>query len=147
MSTYYVNPAYTGTRYAADAYDYGRRQSAQYPASGYVMTPVSGYVPRASLVMAGVGAIVGGSAAAAKNIRRVKNGEATRREAVQDTAKEAAGAAIATGVATGIMGYIGTNNTFLSVLGTIAVATGTKYLWDGALSVAGGCADTAAGGQ
>ncbi|GBC63516.1 hypothetical protein DENIS_4510 [Desulfonema ishimotonii] len=112
-------------------YNYNIRQSGTlYPARTYYSTaPTTSYVPRASLMMAGVGAIVGGTAAAAKNIRRVREQQIDRREAVKDTAKEAAGAAVATGTATAVMGYVRAGS-LVSLLGTIVVATGTKYLWD-----------------
>ena len=57
-------------------------------------------VPHAGLAMGGMGAVVGGTAAAAKNIRRVKNEEINREEAVRDTLKETAGAGLATAAAT-----------------------------------------------
>lgn len=93
------------------------------------------YVPRATLAMGGVGAIIGGTAAAAKNIRRVKDAEISREEAVKNTLKEAAGTGLATAGATAVVGAVGATG-FLSLLGVVTVATGAKYLWDAATSPA-----------
>lgn len=92
---------------------------------------VTRFVPSATLAMGGVGAIVGGTAAAAKNIRRVKNEEINRQEAVKDTVKEAAGTGLATAVATAVVHAVGATG-LLSLVGILAVATGSKYLWDAA---------------
>ncbi len=119
--TGYVNPAYAGQGYV---YPYGYS--------------IMGYPSRAALMMAGLGALIGGTASAAKNIRGVREAQIDPRQAVQDTARETAGAAVATGVATLVMGYANPRGTTLNLLGTIAVATGTKYLWDGL--TAGMCA-------
>jgi len=121
--TGYVNPSYAGQGYV-------------YP-SGYAV----GYPSRAALMMAGLGALIGGTAAAAKNIRGVREAGIDPRQAVRDTARETAGAAVATGVATLVMGYANPRGATLNLLGTIAMATGTKYIWDGA--TAGMCASAA----
>ncbi|MBC2712737.1 MAG: magnetosome protein MamC [Desulfosarcina sp.] len=76
-----------------------------------------------------MGAIIGGTAAAAKNIRRVKDAEINREEAVRNTIKEAAGAGLATAAATAVVGAVGATG-LLSLVGILAMATGTKYLWD-----------------
>lgn len=105
---------------------YGR-----YPAARASGTYVTQWLPRASLAMGGVGMIVGGTAAAAKNIRRVESAEINREEAVRDTFKEAAGAGLSTATATAVIGAVGATG-FLSLFGAAAVATGAKYLWDAA---------------
>jgi len=103
------------------------KHPAIYPST----TRVARFVPSAALAMGGAGAIIGGTAAAAKNIRRVKNEEIKREEAVKDTMKEAAGAGLATAAATAVVGAVGATG-LLSLAGILAVATGTKYLWDAA---------------
>jgi hypothetical protein len=102
-----------------------------YPMAQSATTRVTRFVPQASLAMGGVGAIVGGTAAAAKNIRRLRDAEINREEAVKDTFKEAAGAGLATATATAVVGAVGATG-LLSLVGLLAVATGTKYLWDAA---------------
>lgn len=75
------------------------------------------------------GAIVGGTGAAAKGIRQVKEGEATKEEVAMDVAREAGSVAVAAGTATAVVGVLGFGP-FLSTLGIAAVATGTKYAMD-----------------
>jgi hypothetical protein len=104
---------------------------SNHPAVHTATTKVTRFVPQASLAMGGLGAIIGGTAAAAKNIRRVKNSEIKREDAVRDTIKEAAGAGLATAAATAVVGAVGATG-LLSLVGILAVATGTKYLWDSA---------------
>lgn len=79
------------------------------------------------------GAIVGGTAAAAKGIRKVKAGEAEREEVVIDVAREAGSTAVAAGAATAFAGALGLGP-ILSTLGIVAVATGTKYAMDSLLT-------------
>ena len=88
------------------------------------------YFPNAAFTMGGVGAIVGGTSAAAKNIRQAKAGEISQQEAVGSIIKEAAGAGVATAAATAVVGGLGVNRGLLSLLGIMTVATGTKYFWD-----------------
>jgi len=116
---------------------------SHHPMAQSAMTLANRSVPRSSLAMGGVGAIIGGTAAAAKNIRRVKDGEIHREEAVRDTIKEAAGAGLATAAATALVGVFGATG-LLSLVGIIAVATGTKYVWDAATAPAAAKPDTAA---
>jgi hypothetical protein len=108
---------------------------SHHPMAHSAMTNATRSVPRSSLAMGGVGAIIGGTAAAAKNIRRVKDGEIHREEAVRDTIKEAAGAGLATAAATALVGVFGATG-LLSLVGIVAVATGTKYVWDAATASA-----------
>jgi len=108
-----------------------------YPSAAYSHQLQPGhYLSRASLVMAGVGAVVGGASAAAKNIRRVKAREIDRREAVADTAREMAGAGVATGIASVLMSTLNAGMA-VSLLGTAALAIGAKYVWDGILTPEG----------
>ncbi len=89
---------------------------------------------RRTAAMAGVGAVVGGTGAAAAGIARVRAGETTPIEAARDTAVEAASAAVATGTATAVMDSLGIRNGFFNLLGTVVLATGTKYMIDTAVS-------------
>ncbi|MGD8387082.1 MAG: hypothetical protein PVG49_08065 [Desulfobacteraceae bacterium] len=102
---------------------------SNHPAMQPATTKVTRFVPQATLAMGGLGAIIGGSAAAARNIRRVKDEEINREEAVRNTIKEAAGAGLATAAATAVVGAVGATG-LLSLLGILSLATGTKYFWD-----------------
>ncbi len=75
------------------------------------------------------GAIVGGTAAAAKGIRQVKDGSATKEEVAVNVAREAGTTAVAAGAAAAVVGALGFGP-ILSTLGIAAVATGTKYAMD-----------------
>jgi hypothetical protein len=104
---------------------------SKHPAAYAATTRVTRFVPQASLAMGGLGAVIGGTAAAARNIRRVKDEGISREEAVKDTGREAAGAGLATAAATAVVGAVGATG-LLSLVGVLAVATGAKYLWDSA---------------
>jgi hypothetical protein len=104
-----------------------------YPAVNTTPQNVSRPGSHAVLAMGGLGAIGGGTAAAARNIRRVRQGTINREEAVRDTLKESAGAGIASAAATFVVGSVGAAG-FLGLLGVITVATGTRYLWDSAMT-------------
>jgi len=104
-----------------------------HPSKHIATTKVTRFVPGASLAMGAVGAVIGGTAAGAKNIRRVNAQEITREEAVRDTFKEAAGTGLAVSAATAVVGAVGATG-LLSLVGIAAVATGAKYLWDSAIS-------------
>ena len=103
---------------------------SRYPAARAVTTRTTDIVPRAAAKMAGVGAIIGGTAAA-KNMRRVGNSEISKEEAVMDTIKGSARAGLATAAATAAVTAAGATG-FFSLLGIVVVATGAKYLWDSA---------------
>ncbi len=90
---------------------------------------------RPTLAMGAVGAVVGGTAAAARNISRVNKDEITRGEAVTDTLKEAGTTGVATATATAVVSSIGLTGT-LSLVGLVAVAVGAKYAADKVLSSA-----------
>lgn len=105
-----------------------------YPSPAYSHQIQPGqYLSRATIVMTGLGAVVGGASAAARNIRRVKTNEIDRREAVADTAREMAGAGVATGLASVVMSTLNAGMA-VSLLGTTALAIGAKYVWDGILT-------------
>jgi hypothetical protein len=95
------------------------------------ITRVSSLAPRASLAGAGIGLVVGSTGAIAKNIRRVKEGEITRQEAVSNTVSVGLGAGLATGAATAVVGAVGLTG-LAGLLGVLTVATGVQYLWQGA---------------
>ncbi len=102
--------------------------------AGVYNTGLGASVPlRATLAMGAVGAIVGGSAAAAQNIARVKHKEVTREQAVKNSLKEAGTTGLATAVATAAVGAVGLTGA-LSLVGMVAVAIGAKYVVDRALS-------------
>lgn len=103
--------------------------TSNHPAVHNAIRTVPRSVPQVALAMGGVGAVIGGSAAAAKNIREVREGRISRDAAVRNTIRETAGAGLSTATATAVVGAVGATG-FLSLLGIVAVATGTKYLWD-----------------
>ncbi len=84
---------------------------------------------------AAFGAIVGGTAAAAKGIRQVKAGEKTKEEVAENVAREAGATAVAVGTSAMVVGALGFGP-FLATLGTVMVATGTKYAMDSVLKPA-----------
>ncbi len=115
---------------------------SHHPAPHNATLRVPRQIPQTSLVMGGVGAIIGGAAAAARNIRRMKEEHITRQEAVRDTLKEAAGVGLASTVATAVVGAVGASGVW-AVFGAAAAAAGTKYLWDAASTPARTVAATA----
>ncbi|MEO5367137.1 MAG: magnetosome protein MamC [Magnetococcus sp. WYHC-3] len=87
------------------------------------------YLAQSTAGVGVLGAIVGGAAAAAKNVRLYQAGQVSSREAAIDTGKEAAGAGLATAFSAFAAGVVG---------GGLAVSLGTafaagvvgKYAWD-----------------
>lgn len=75
------------------------------------------------------GAIVGGAAAAARNIKEFQNGDVTSKEAIYDTTKEASGAGVATAVSAVAATAVG-GGLAISIGTAVVVATGAKYVWD-----------------
>ncbi|WP_135075540.1 magnetosome protein MamC [Terasakiella sp. SH-1] len=76
-----------------------------------------------------LGAIVGGSGALAKNLQKHKAGEMDTNEVVVDTAKEAAGAGVATAVSAFTVGVVG-GGLAVSVGTAFVAAVAGKYVWD-----------------
>jgi len=76
-----------------------------------------------------IGAIVGGSAAAAKNYKDNQDGLVSTKDAVIDTSKEAAGAGVATAVSAIAAGAVG-GGLLLSIGTAVIAAAGAKYAWD-----------------
>ncbi len=78
------------------------------------------------------GAVVGGAAAAARNIKDYQLGIVTPKEAAYDTGKEAAGAGAATAVGAVAAGAVG-GSLALSLGTAFLVAAGAKFAWDRAV--------------
>ncbi|SCA56149.1 conserved exported hypothetical protein [Candidatus Terasakiella magnetica] len=76
-----------------------------------------------------LGAIVGGSGALAQNLKKHKDGEMETNEVVVETAKEAAGAGVATAVSAFTVGLVG-GGLVVSVGTAFAAAVAGKYVWD-----------------
>jgi hypothetical protein len=92
----------------------------------YSRLPVAG---AALLGGAVFGAVIGGTSSAVTNVRKVKQGEMEREEAVRAVAKEAAFTGLAAGTATGVVGALGLGGV-LALVGVAAVATGARYALD-----------------
>lgn len=76
-----------------------------------------------------LGAVVGGTVATAKDMKRVKEGEMTKTEAAADIGKEAVGTGLATAAGVAVTGLFGIGG-LLGIVSIVGVASGTKYLWD-----------------
>jgi hypothetical protein len=78
-----------------------------------------------------LGSIVGGSATLAKNIKARKNGESdmSNSEIAVDTAKEAAGAGVATAFSAVVVGAVG-GGLVVSLGTAFGAAVVGKYAWD-----------------
>lgn len=100
-----------------------------YPAG---TVPVRKTMPTSSpLTMGGFGMIVGAAGSAAANIRRLNDGDIDKGQAALNVARDAAGAGVATAVATGIVNVLGLTG-LLSVAGLLTTATATKYIYNSA---------------
>ncbi|WP_320170485.1 hypothetical protein [Maridesulfovibrio sp.] len=75
------------------------------------------------------GAVVGGTAAAAKGIRQIRNNEASKNEVIKNIARETGTTAVAAGTAGAVAGSLKIGPV-LSGLTLVAVATGVKYAMD-----------------
>ncbi|MEG3620032.1 magnetosome protein MamC [Magnetovibrio sp. PR-2] len=75
------------------------------------------------------GAVVGGSAALAKNLRARETNDMSNEEIVVDTAKEAAGAGVATALSAAAVGVVG-GGLVVSLATAFTVAAAGKYAWD-----------------
>jgi len=96
----------------------------------YAIPQRTRFSPGPVVAMGGLAAVVGGSVAAARNMRRVRDGDLNRGEALADTLREAAGTGLAAAAATALVTSIGGPGGFLSLVGVLALGTGAKYLWD-----------------
>ena len=87
-------------------------------------------LPRAAFAIGGVGAVIGATSAAAKNISMIKKDEIGGAEAAKSVLKESAGVGLATAAGTVAVGVVPLRSGFFSILMFAVVATGTKMLWD-----------------
>lgn len=78
------------------------------------------------------GAVVGASLTAAKNIKKVKNGEKTREEVLGEFLKEAGTCGLATAAGALAVRLVGLGSV-VGLIGFIPVTIGAKYLMDKAL--------------
>ncbi len=92
-------------------------------------SPVGGMVAYSALRFGGMGAIVGGAAAAAQVIPQVKNNRMTTGQAAYMVAKEAAGTGVATAAGAVVAGAVGMGG-LVGLLAMFSVATGVKYMWN-----------------
>ena len=87
-------------------------------------------LPRVVFAMGGIGAVMGATSAAAKNISMLKKNEIGKVEAAKSVLKESAGVGLATAAGTVAVGVVPLRSGFFSILIFAVVATGTKMLWD-----------------
>lgn len=80
------------------------------------------------LRMSAVGAIIGGTAAAAANIRRVQRNDISPEEAIRRTLKTGVNSALATAAATAVAGMLGRNRLWLSLAAMAATGATVMYL-------------------
>jgi hypothetical protein len=97
--------------------------------TGVTGTHIAAGVTRAALVGGAAGAVIGGTISAAKQAKDVKDEKITKKEAVANTAKDAAGSGIATAAGIAVAGAVGIGG-LGGLLVMAAAATGAKYLWD-----------------
>jgi hypothetical protein len=88
-----------------------------------------------ALKMGGVGMIVGAAGSAAANIRRLRNHEIDKGQALKNVLRDSAGAGAATAAATAVVGMLGFSG-LMSVAGLLTTATAAKYLFDSAFEPA-----------
>jgi hypothetical protein len=106
-----------------------------------IVYPQHAIAPRATLAVGAAGALVGGVAAAARNLGKVKKNEMTQEDAIKDSLKEAGTTGLSTAAATAVVGALGLTGV-LSIAGLIGVAVGVKYVADKALDKkSASCAD------
>lgn len=86
-------------------------------------------LPVATTAAGSVGAIVGGTVAAAKDINRINEGEMTKGEAAADIGKEAVGTGLATAAGVAVTGALGITG-LLGLVSIVGVSAGAKYLWN-----------------
>ncbi|NMC49145.1 MAG: magnetosome protein MamC [Desulfovibrio sp.] len=97
--------------------------------------PIRQTLPVGAVTAMGLaGAVIGGTVAAAKDLRQVKEGDMTREAAAGHVLKEAVG----TGLATAVGAVAGTlfRSSVLGLVTMAAVGIGTKYLYDGVTGLA-----------
>lgn len=87
------------------------------------------YLAQSLLGVGVLGCIIGGAAAAAKNIRLVELGTVSVEKAATDTGYETGGAGIATLAGAFAAGLVG-GGLILSIIIALTVGTAAKYSWD-----------------
>ncbi|MBT3196643.1 MAG: magnetosome protein MamC [Gammaproteobacteria bacterium] len=95
------------------------------------MAPLSlaQYLAQSAAGVGVLGAVVGTSAAAAKNIKDHRDGLIDTKDALYDTSKEGLGAGVATAFSAVAAGLVG-GGVALSLGTALIAATGAKYAWD-----------------
>lgn len=86
-------------------------------------------LPAAVSASGTVGAVVGATVAAARDIKRINEGEMTKGEAAADIGKEAVGTGLSTATGVAVTGLLGLGG-LLGIVSIVGVAAGTKYLWN-----------------
>jgi len=86
-------------------------------------------LPAATTAAGSVGVVVGGTVAAAKDFKRVSEGEMTKGEAAADIGKEAVGTGLATAAGVAVTGALGITG-LLGLASIVGVSAGAKYLWN-----------------
>lgn len=86
-------------------------------------------LPAATTAAGSVGAVVGGVVAAARNVKRVNQGEMTKGQAAADVGKEAVGTGLSTAAGVAVTGALGITG-LLGLASLVGVAAGVKYLWN-----------------
>lgn len=84
----------------------------------------------ASIAMGITGAIVGGTVAAARGIKDIRDNNAGKNEVVTDVIRESAGSGLSTAIGTAAVGTFKLTNPILGGLSFAAITIGTKCLWD-----------------
>ncbi len=86
-------------------------------------------LPAATSAAGTVGAIVGGTVAAARDVKRINSGVMTKSQAAADIGKEAVGTGLSTAAGVAVTGALGIGG-LLGLISLIGVSAGTKYLWN-----------------
>jgi hypothetical protein len=90
-------------------------------------------VSHSALMLGGLGAVVGAGNAIAKGNRQIKNQEISKQQAVEHVFNESLGTGLAVAAAAAVVGASRARG-LTSLVGILAIAAGTKYLWDTAHS-------------
>lgn len=93
------------------------------------MTATRVLLPAATTAAGSVGAVVGGTVAAAKDVKRVNEGKMTKGQAAADIGKEAVGTGLSTAAGVAVTGALGVTG-LLGLASIVGVASGVKYIWN-----------------
>lgn len=80
------------------------------------------------LMMGAVGAMIGGTAAAAANMKKVQQSTISTEEAIRKTLKTGVNSALATAAATVVAGMLGQERSLLTLVAMFATGTAVMYL-------------------